>query len=193
MNSHRVSRWLITLAPTLTSATLVPKSLPEAQTRTLCTESARAAAGICLEDPHAGHDDHVMAADPGRRPERIDALASALSAIASRQMPLLYFWYQCQGTASMPYRSFTCSGPVHMASRMASGWSALRYPSTASTEASLPILPEPSPPNRPTRGAADDPPSAWGIHVRHESFLSRPGHDRVDRDGTACQQQLLRV
>src|SRR6266852_9747278 len=33
IRSHRVSRWLMALAPTLTSATFVPKSLPDALTR----------------------------------------------------------------------------------------------------------------------------------------------------------------
>ena len=47
---------------------------------------------------------------------------SALSAIAVRPDACCsYFWYQSKGMASMPYSPFSLSGPMHMASRMASG------------------------------------------------------------------------
>src|SRR5690349_18161569 len=43
-----------------------------------------------------------------------------------------------------------------MASTTTSGWAVRRYASTASIEASLPLLPEPIRPNRPTRGLTAD-------------------------------------
>ena len=55
----------------------------------------------------------------------------------------------------MSSRSITLCAPVHIASTIASVIN-LGYSSTASIEASLPILPDPSLPNRPTRGAELD-------------------------------------
>src|SRR6185437_15760659 len=47
---------------------------------------------------------------------------------------------------------------MHMASITASGWSVRRYWTTASVDASFPMFPEPSKPNKPTRGLV---PLAW--------------------------------
>ena len=88
---------------------------------------------------------------------------------AARTFPanpgLLCTWYHWNGVVAMPYRSCIRSQPMHMASMVASGYSVRRYLMIASTEASLPMFPEPRRPNRPTRGRAR----------AHESRAPRPG------------------
>ena len=82
-------------------------------------------------------------ADPDAVLNASTPFPSALSAIAVSADACRY----TSGTSAWGWPrsvlAFHPSGPMHMASRMASGWSALRYLSMDSIEASLPILPEP--------------------------------------------------
>src|SRR5215468_4118464 len=156
MNSHLVIRWLITLAPTPTSATFVPKSRPDAESRNIVYGTPQGRSGrVASSTPMPG----TMTTSCRRTQDAVrnasTALPRALSALApAPPARSWYFWYHSNGIVSMPYLARTCSQPMHMASTTASGWLVLMWPSTDSRDASLPMLPEPRSPNRPTRGAA---------------------------------------
>ena len=104
-------------------------------------------------------------------------------------MHCLNLWCQNSGMASIPYLARTVSGPVHIASATAPGWWSLRYPRTASMEASLPMLPAPTLPKMPTR-CAPAPPSA-SAH-RHEVLLCWPATTvSIDMSGGAADTDSL--
>ena len=65
---------------------------------------------------------------------------------------------------------------MHMASTMASGWSARRRARTASNDPSLPRLPEPNSPKNPTFG-----PTAARLG-RHAGSYGPPSTDRIRSD-----------
>src|ERR1700735_287887 len=104
--------------------------------------------------------------------------------------------YQRSRAAGMAYRSDTTAGPEQRASRTTSGCASRRYARTASMEPSLPRLPWPSRPNRPTLRPADSGDGVMSVAVavvgcpRQLRLLS--GHGRANRHGVAAVGGLER-
>ena len=127
-NSHRVARWLMRFAPTLTSATLVPNSFPEALSRNIAYGVSHGRIGrLASSTPMPGtmttswrRTQVAVRTASAPLPSTLSPAASGPGARCSSG------WCQCRGVASMPYSRRSRSGPGHMASTMASGWSARR-------------------------------------------------------------------
>jgi hypothetical protein len=99
-----MSRWLTTVAPTLTSATFVPRILPDAQSKNIAYGHPDARRGrLASRTPMPGTmTTSCLRTQRAVRPTS-STLPSSLSGIAvTPDAAGPYFRYQCSGTASMP-------------------------------------------------------------------------------------------